>query len=836
MKKVKCILLILFVMIITSCHKNEKKNGPNEEVTISATPTSVASITGTVTITEIATVTPEVEVNSTAIYTNEDGSLGFPVQSIDETKEYEAPFMTKDEFPIIDGSTANIPLGEAIYCYLTKATKEDAVQDLHFYTTPDSYRRLINNEADLLFVYEPSQVVLQEMMNANAQLEFKPLGRDALVFIENDTNPVTSLTQQQITDIYTGKTTNWASVGGEDLEILPFQRPETSGSQTLMEKLAVPKEQLMQGPQVSRPMAMDDLIDVLASYNNESNALGYSVFFYANYMYNKPGLRFVAIDNIIPTNETIQTGEYPYVNDFYVVIRASESKDSKARQIYNWMTTKEAQTMVQSTGYVPIIAVGSEEITNQMPEIKGSLKLKDDQYIIVQNKNQEETFLGDSIYDKNFKEIVTFPGKTIVCNYNMTCYKDDILILNAYEKVQDGDEERTEIHFELYSLDQMKYITTSMFDSIKKINDLYFYHNYSREQGEYFEACYNSNGSLICSVPNNTYKDENLSVVKNNVAHIREDQVIFYDTMGNEIKKITFSEFPIGCTVDINYYQLKNNYLSLLNMDTNTLLLYDANGNEITSSRFLPKNKQSKITKPWINQVVLGTDGHLYVAGIIDNHIVIAKDDQTIIWSQDINKNAYDVTLTANLFILRSDWEKGMIITLDGTLLNPDEKITQMNETIIIQKENGFDVIATEKDTQYFVADENYVRDAFYSSEGVTYPELTTYYEEGENPYSSYLGKRTFAGYASFRAINDTYSIIFTNQLIDPDQYIYESKDYIFDRNGKIYYEGKVDESITGAIVGEELYVIAERGNYMEISDMDGNVMYRQYSNRLSDD
>src|SRR5512145_304169 len=42
------------------------------------------------------------------------------------------------------------------------------------------------------------------------------IARDAIVVIVNPENPVDELTLQQISDIYSGKITNWLEVGGED--------------------------------------------------------------------------------------------------------------------------------------------------------------------------------------------------------------------------------------------------------------------------------------------------------------------------------------------------------------------------------------------------------------------------------------------------------------------------------------------------------------------------------------------------------------------------------------------------------------------------------------------
>lgn len=65
-------------------------------------------------------------------------------------------------------------------------------------------------------------------------LIYTPFAREAFVFIVNVDNPVNSLTEQQVRDIFSGAITNWRTVGGNDQRSRP-QRPEDSGSQTVMQ-------------------------------------------------------------------------------------------------------------------------------------------------------------------------------------------------------------------------------------------------------------------------------------------------------------------------------------------------------------------------------------------------------------------------------------------------------------------------------------------------------------------------------------------------------------------------------------------------------------------------
>jgi phosphate transport system substrate-binding protein len=56
------------------------------------------------------------------------------------------------------------------------------------------------------------------------------VARDAIAVVANPSNPVNGLTMQQISDIYTGKITNWREVGGEDRPIVLLSRESNSGT------------------------------------------------------------------------------------------------------------------------------------------------------------------------------------------------------------------------------------------------------------------------------------------------------------------------------------------------------------------------------------------------------------------------------------------------------------------------------------------------------------------------------------------------------------------------------------------------------------------------------
>ena len=182
-------------------------------------------------------------------------------------------------------------------------------------------------------------------------LDMEPVGKDALVFLVNDKNPVESVTREQLIGIFTGEITNWKEVGGNDQEIKAFRRPETSGSQTLMRLLLIGDKEMVD-ERLETVSTMDGIISRMTDYDNSSNALGYSVFYYASAMFQQPGLKFLKVDGVEPSNETIASGEYPLVNAFYCVTNEQSSEEAIA--IRDWLTGGQGQRFVEECGYVPV--------------------------------------------------------------------------------------------------------------------------------------------------------------------------------------------------------------------------------------------------------------------------------------------------------------------------------------------------------------------------------------------------------------------------------------------------------------------------------------------------
>ena len=261
---------------------------------------------------------------------------------------------TAENYTRMGGSLANKPLGQAVTAAVLGITREDADAMISFTgSTTDNYKQLADGDFDILLAYEPSEEAKAYIEEKNVPLEMTPIGVDALVFICSTENPLDSLTLDQIKDVYTGRTTDWADLGSDAGEIIAYQRNPDSGSQTLFDKLVNLGDELMDPPEGLRIVTMIGLLEAVADYDNSENALGYTVYYYLTNMEKEKldTAKILAVDGAAPSNETIGSGAYPLTNDFYVVIRASAPQNSPERILYNWICSAQGRALVLQENY-----------------------------------------------------------------------------------------------------------------------------------------------------------------------------------------------------------------------------------------------------------------------------------------------------------------------------------------------------------------------------------------------------------------------------------------------------------------------------------------------------
>lgn len=273
-------------------------------------------------------------------------------------------------YPSMDGSTVCVPMAMELARQWLSLPEEDMNGFVNFSTTPYAYDRLIRGQAnplvtvktqgvmmddvhpiDLVLATYPNADERQEAADAGVELVYVPFCYDAFIFMVNNLNPVDGLTVRQIREIYTGQVISWSQVGGEKREVLAYQRPHGSGSQTAMEEMVMQRLQMSRVEENFISDGMAEAIEQVGNYDNGPGAIGYSYLYYVNTLVESGNIKVLAVDGVAPTEENLQSKAYPFTVNYYAVYRKG---DENTEAFVNWLVSDAGQQAVRQAGYVPL--------------------------------------------------------------------------------------------------------------------------------------------------------------------------------------------------------------------------------------------------------------------------------------------------------------------------------------------------------------------------------------------------------------------------------------------------------------------------------------------------
>ncbi len=269
------------------------------------------------------------------------------------------------DYPVMDGAEACYPLyaavAKAMYANIEQI-EQDALHSDNQYTNGKyvsftnsvrGFDRLVyEKDVDLFFGAKPSPDQLKTAAMEGIELEVIPIGKEGFVFFTQDDNEVSSLTREQLKEIYHGNITNWQEVGGKNQKIVAFQRPENSGSQTMMEYF-MGDVSLKKPLAYERVSAMGGVVHEVAQYVNERGAIGYTFRYFLEGLNQEKGVKILGVDGVMPTVENIRNGSYPLVVNVYVIYR-KDTENPNVGKVVDFLLSEEGQSLIEKTGYAPL--------------------------------------------------------------------------------------------------------------------------------------------------------------------------------------------------------------------------------------------------------------------------------------------------------------------------------------------------------------------------------------------------------------------------------------------------------------------------------------------------
>ena len=178
---------------------------------------------------------------------------------------------------------------------------------------------------------------------------------DALAVIINLENPVSELTIDELSDIFTGRITNWAQVGGRDAPIILVSRETNSGTHVyFLEEVVRRGEKENTDIFAPQTLLMPSSVGITSEVRRNPNAIGYDGLGYIDPEHEK--VLKIAIDSespyVSPSTETAKDGTYPLSRDLYMY--TSGEPTGVIAEYLGWIMSPSGQAIVEMLGFVPL--------------------------------------------------------------------------------------------------------------------------------------------------------------------------------------------------------------------------------------------------------------------------------------------------------------------------------------------------------------------------------------------------------------------------------------------------------------------------------------------------
>lgn len=212
--------------------------------------------------------------------------------------------------------------------------------------TSSGVRSLIRGEIDICTAsrnLEPEEVKLLADNFRSIGISYL-IAKDGLSIYLNQENPVQSLSQKQVKDIFTCAINNWKELGGPDKEISLITRTPNSGTYLYF------KEHFLEGidycDNASVGLTTEGIIEQI---KKNKYAIGYGGVAF------KSDIALAKIDNVLPTEENIRSDRYPVTRylHFYTLIQPT----GEVKEFIDWVLSPRGQNIIKNNGFVSLFEI-----------------------------------------------------------------------------------------------------------------------------------------------------------------------------------------------------------------------------------------------------------------------------------------------------------------------------------------------------------------------------------------------------------------------------------------------------------------------------------------------
>jgi phosphate transport system substrate-binding protein len=207
---------------------------------------------------------------------------------------------------------------------------------------------LINGTTDIANAsrpIKPSEVEKLKSRYNTLGIEI-PCAKDGITLFLNESNKVNELSLKQLSDIYSGRTTNWKQVGGEDAPIKLYGRENSSGTYVYFQ------EEVVKGDYASSCQTLPGTAAVVNAVKKDKYGIGYGGAAYAQGVKHCKVKKDDKSEALLPTKENIATNKYPISRYLYMYLRNRPTGETK--KYIDWILSPAGQKVVEEVGYFPV--------------------------------------------------------------------------------------------------------------------------------------------------------------------------------------------------------------------------------------------------------------------------------------------------------------------------------------------------------------------------------------------------------------------------------------------------------------------------------------------------
>ncbi|MDZ7993840.1 MAG: phosphate ABC transporter substrate-binding protein [Nostoc sp. EfeVER01] len=174
------------------------------------------------------------------------------------------------------------------------------------------------------------------------------IARDGVTVILYKDNPVKSLNDKQVVDIYTGKVTNWKQVGGTDGAITVVNKAEGRSTLELFTHYFK-----LKNTDIKAQVVIGDNQQGIKTVAGNPNAIGYvSIGSAENSAANGVAIKLLSVNEIAATTANVQNGTFPISRPLNLVTKTQPQGLTKA--FLDFAQSQQVNDIVQKQNFVVV--------------------------------------------------------------------------------------------------------------------------------------------------------------------------------------------------------------------------------------------------------------------------------------------------------------------------------------------------------------------------------------------------------------------------------------------------------------------------------------------------